>query len=278
MSRLQAAQAKNGPASLRPAQEPRTRRFRMARVVLALMLREIGASDARTSLGFLWSILDPIATVAILSVAFSLLTREPRLGTNFALFYVTGTVVFHLFSQVARSVAVAIRFSRNLLDFPAVAVIDALLARFLLNFLIHLIVFIVLSAGVILLYDLRVNLDIGPILVALAMAAALGMGIGTFNAVMFNLVPAYEFFWGMLNRPLMIASGVLVLIEDLPTWIFDLLWWNPAAHIVAEMRHGFYPFYDTSWVSSPYVFLVAGVTLAFGLVGLKRMVHEALEA
>lgn len=272
-----AAAFASAATGLPPAQEPRNRSFRTPRVVLALILREIGASDARSSLGFLWSILDPIATVVILSVVFALLTREPRLGTNFPLYYVTGTVVFHLYSQVSRNVATSIRFSRQLLDFPAVAVLDAMLARFVLHVIVHLLVFVVLSVGVILYYDLRVNIDVTPILLSLAMAAGLAFGVGALNAVLFQMLPAYAYLWGMLNRPLMIASGVLFLIEDLPDPIFNILWWNPAAHIVAEMRHGFYPFYDTSWVSPAYVFLVAAVTAIFGLVALKRVVYHLLE-
>lgn len=264
-------------AAPRPAQEPKSRRFRTIRVVSALMLREIGTRDARSSLGFLWSIIDPIATVAILTVVFSMFTRNPRLGTSFALYYVTGIVAYHIFSHIAKTVAGSIRFSRQLLGFPAVTVLDALMARFLLNYLVHLIVFIVLSYGVIHYYDLRVNVQLGPIISALVMAACLAIGVGTFNSVLFIRLPAYEYVWGMLTRPLSLASGVLVLIEDLPDWLYNILWWNPAAHIVAEMRHGFYPFYDTRWVEPGYVFMIAGVTLVFGLVNLQRNVYDVLD-
>lgn len=262
---------------LRPAQEPRSRRFRTARVVAALILREIGTRDSRSSLGFLWSIIDPIATVVILSVAFALFTRHPRLGTNFPLYYVTGIVAFHLYAQISKTVSSSIRFSRHLLGFPAVTVLDAMMARFILNLMIHVLVFIVLAYGVIFYYDLRVTVDLGPVMVAMSMAATLGLGIGAFNSVLFLMLPTYEYLWGMLNRPLTIASGVLILIDDLPDWLFNILWWNPAAHIVAEMRHGFYPFYDTRWVSPGYVYAIALVTLVFGLVTLQRQVYDVLD-
>lgn len=277
MTKTSAPLAPAQPAGLRPAQMPGRRRFRTPRVILALILREIGAQDAQSSLGFLWSVIDPIATVAILSVTFSLFMHSPRLGTNFPLYYVTGIVVFHLYSQIVKTVAASVRYSSQLLGFPAVTVFDALMARFILHFLTHLVVFIALSAGVIFYYDLRINLEIGPILTALAMASALGLGFGAFNSVLFMLVPAYENLWNMATRPLAIASGTLILIEDMPDWLFNILWWNPAAHFVAEMRRGFYPYYDTSWVSPGYVFLVSAIALAFGLVTLHRWVYDALE-
>ena len=264
-------------AALRPPQEPKSRRFRTVRVVMALILREIGSRDSRSSLGFLWSIIDPVATVAILSIAFALFTHTPRLGTNFPLFYVTGIVPFHIYNQISNRVSGSIRFSRQLLGFPSVTVMDALIARFLLNYFINIIVFIILSYGVLHYYDLRVNVQLPPVIQSLVMAGALAIGIGTFNSVLVIMFPTYDYVWSMFSRPLMIASGVLILIEDLPDWLYRILWWNPAAHIVAEMRHGFYPFYDTSWVSPFYVFIVAGIAFVLGLITLQRYVYDALD-
>ena len=261
----------------RPPQEPKSRRFRTPRVIMALILREIGSRDARSSLGFLWSVIDPIATVAILSIAFSLFTRTPRLGINFPLYYITGIVPFHIYNQIGNRVSGSIRFSRQLLGFPSVTVVDAIMARFLLNYFINVIVFIILSYGVIHFYDLRVNVQLPAVINALVMAGALALGIGTFNSVLFMMLPAYEYIWGVFSRPMMVASGVLILIEDLPDWLFHILWWNPAAHIVAEMRHGFYPFYDTSWVSPFYVFMVAGFGFMLGLISLQRYVYDVLD-
>jgi capsular polysaccharide transport system permease protein len=215
--------------------------------------------------------------VVILSLAFSLFMRTPRLGTNFPLFYITGILPYHIYSQISNRVSGSIRFSRHLLGFPSVTVMDALMARFLLNSFINVIVFIVLSYGVIHYYDLRINVLIEPIVMALLMAFSLAIGIGTFNSVLFIMFPAYEYFWSMLTRPLSIASGVLILIEDMPDWLFHLLWWNPAAHIVSEMRHGFYPFYDTSWISPFYVFMVSAIAFVLGLITLQRYVYDALD-
>jgi capsular polysaccharide transport system permease protein len=264
-------------APVRAPQEPRSRRFRTLRVIMALVMREIGSSDSRSSLGFLWSIIDPIATVAILSIAFSLFTRTPPLGTNFQLYYVTGVIAFHIYSHLGNKVSGSIRFSRQLLGFPAVTVLDVLFARFILNYFVSIIVFICLSYGVVYFYELRINLDLPAVIEAIIMAGCLAIGIGTFNSVLFIMFPAYDYAWGMLTRPLTIASGVLILIEDLPEWLFHILWWNPAAHIVATMRSGFYPFYETTWVSPFYVFIVAGIAFVLGLISLQRFVYDALD-
>jgi capsular polysaccharide transport system permease protein len=258
-------------------QVTKQRRFRTLRVVFALILRETGSRDTRNSLGFLWNLIDPIATIGILSIAFSIISRNARLGTSFQLYYVTGVVPFHLYTAIASRVAGSVRFSRPLLGFPSVTILDALLARFLLISFTNILVFVILLVGVNEYYDLRIHPDVGSIILALTMAMAFGLGVGTLNAVLFVASPTYESIFSIVTRPLMLASGVLFLIGDLPDKVFNLLKWNPCAHFVGELRHAFYPEYDTSFVSPGYVFLVSGICFTLGLIGLRRYVVDAME-
>ncbi len=265
------------PLGFTAPQEPATRSFRTFRVIMALILREIGSRDSRSSLGFLWAFIEPIGTVIILAFAFSITLRSPRLGTNFPLYYVTGVVPFHMYSQCASKVSGSIRFSRQLLGFPSVTVLDALFARFILNYVISALVFVTLTGIIIWYYDLRVNVNVESVGLSIAMAGALALGIGTFNSVLFLAWPTYENIWGMFSRPMFLASGVLFLIDDLPDYIFNILWWNPAAHVVAEMRHAFFPSYDAGWVSPFYVFAISGGLFLIGLITLHRFVYDALD-
>ena len=102
---------------------PKPPKLRMARVIGALILRETGSRDSRASLGFLWQVIEPVVSIAILSVLFSMISRSPPLGTNFPLYYVTGVVPFHLYASIGRQVSGSMRFSRNLLGLPAVTVV-----------------------------------------------------------------------------------------------------------------------------------------------------------
>ena len=265
------------PAPVAPPQSPKPPRFRMARVVAALVLRETGSRDNRASLGFLWNVIEPVVSIAILSLLFSLISRTPRLGTNFPLYYVTGVVPFHLYMSISRQVAGSMRFSRNLLGLPSVTVIDLITARFLLSALINIWIFVIMLFLLNTYYDLHLRPDMGAVLSGLSMAMALGLGLGTLNSVLFPASAIYESVWGLVNRPLVLVSGVMFHIEDLPEPIFDVLKWNPAAQVVAQMRHAFYPSYDTAWVSQAYVLLIAAVCFALGLVGLYRYIFDVLD-
>jgi capsular polysaccharide transport system permease protein len=260
-----------------PPQQPRARSFRSLRVISAMIMRETGSRETRTSLGFLWTLIEPVLAVLLLSMAFSVIQRNPRLGTNFPLFYITGYMPFHVFTHISGRVAGSIRFSHALLGFPSVTVVDVLMSRFLLNLFTNVLVFILLIVAVVEIYDLRLAPDLYRVTLSLAMAAALGLGIGALNSVLFLWSSAYETFWGVLMRPMTLMTGVMFPITDLPHFIFQYLQWLPFAHPVAEMRAAFYPSHTPSFISPGYVLAVSAVCFVLGLVGLHRFVFDLLE-
>ena len=256
---------------------PKTRRFKTLRVLFALVLRELSASDSRASLGFLWLIIEPVAAMVLLTVIMSLLTRTPPLGTNFPLFYVTGLLPFQMYSQISSKCSTAVRFSKPLLGFPAVTAVDAILARCIVSITLNVMLFAAMIFIVIEGYGLNVIIDYGRLAESLALSALLGMGIGVINVVPFLASPTYANVWSIFNRPLMLLSGVIFLHDDLTPWAQDMLWWNPVVHVVGMMRQAFYPSYAGSYVSAIYVILVSLATLAFGLLLMKRFLNSAMD-
>ncbi len=249
---------------------------RTLRTVVALMLREMAATYGRTPGGYLWAVVEPVGTIAILSFVFSMFLHRPALGSNFPLFYATAYLPFALYAQLSQKTAQALVYSKPLLAYPAVTFVDALLARFLLNALTLIGVGIVVIVGIHALYGLRAALDWPAILLATLMAAALGLGIGTLTCYLRAVLPFWDTVWAVANRPLFLMSGVFFLLDSLPLPARGLLWWNPLIHITGEMRRGFYPSYSAAYVSPAYVFAVALIPLAFGLLLLKRAHRDIL--
>jgi capsular polysaccharide transport system permease protein len=256
---------------------PRVRRFKSLRVIAALILRELESSETRTSLGFLWAFIEPIATIALMSIVFGIISRTPPIGTNFPIFYLTGIVPFGIYSTLARKSASSLKFSKSLLNFPSVKPIDAIMARFLLNLFIEIVVFVCLAAIIIYFWDLKPTIKPALVIEALALAAALGLGMGCFNAVIFLLLPTYENFWSIISRPLMLASGILIPIDSLPEPYRTYLWWNPIAHPVEMMRAAFYAEVVPVHASSLYVGLIALTLFCIGMIMLHRHVRDAME-
>lgn len=252
-------------------------RFQRLRVLFALVVREMGTRFGRSAGGYLWAIAEPLGGIILLAVAFSLALRSPPLGTSFMLFYATGIIPFHLFNGMSKGVSGAVGANRGLLTYPVVTALDAVLAKALLSFMTLFMVAVLLCSGIIIGMDLHVNLELGAVVLAFVMAAALGLGVGTFNCVLFGFFPTWKNIWNVLTRPLFIISGIFFTFESVPAEFQAVLWWNPLVHAIGMMRSGFYGSYDAHYVSILYVFGIAGGTFVVGAYLLRRHATYLIE-
>jgi len=245
------------------------------RPIVALMLREMSSRYGRTPGGYIWALLEPLGMILILGFVWSLLARAPSLGTSYFLFKATGFMILQMFTVLGNNVGRAMNFSRPLLFYPRVTWLDAILARFLLNALVVSLVTLIILTGVVVYEDLRLVLDWGKILLAMSLAALLGLGVGCLNCYLFQRFPVWEQIWGILTRPLFIVSGVIFLYEEVPPVAQAVLWYNPVMHLTGIMRDGFYALYRPDYVSLVYVGLWIVVPMVTGLM-LLRQYHRDL--
>jgi len=256
------------PQQFTPVRSPRS--FPTARAIVALILREMSTTYGRSPGGYLWAVLEPVAGIMLLTAIFSIGFRAPPIGTNFALFYATGLVPFVAYLNVSAKVSQSINYSRQLLAYPSITYVDALLARFLLNGLTSVLIGYVVFSGILLLFETRSTLELDRVAQAYAMAGALALGIGSINSVLMAMFPIWQQIWSILNRPLFIISGVFFLFETVPQPYRDYLWYNPLIHVTGSMRSAFYGGYEATYVSPLYVFGLSLVLFVLGLVFLRR--------
>ena len=242
----------------------------MSRTISALILREMSTSYGRTSLGYLWAFLEPVAGIALLTLVFSAIGFRPPVGSSFALFYATGLLPFLIYSNVAGKVASSLRFSQALLFYPGVTFIDAIIARFTLNALTETMVFTAIITLIILFEGLEVILDLPAVILGLSMIMAVAIGVGTMNCFLMAVFPVWERAWAILNRPIIIISCIFFPLRSVPMPWRDYLWFNPIVHLVGQVRAGFYPTYDATYVSPLYIFGLSAALTALGLVMLTR--------
>ncbi len=252
-------------------------RFQRLRVLFALVVREMGTRFGRAAGGYVWAIAEPLGGIILLAVAFSLALRSPPMGTSFMLFYSTGIIPFHLFTTMSKGVAGSVSSNRGLLTYPVVTPLDAVIAKAMLSFMTLFVVATLLYTGIIVGMGLHVNLELGAVALAFVMAAALGMGVGTLNCVLFGFFPTWKNMWAVVTRPLFIISGIFFTFESVPKEFQSVLWWNPLVHVIGTMRSGFYGAYDPHYVSLPYVFGIAGGTFVIGAYLLRRHTAYLIE-
>lgn len=257
-----------------PVAPQKTRSFRMSRTITALVIREMSTTYGRTALGYFWAILEPVAGLVLLTIVFSLAFRTPPLGTNFPLFYASGLLPFMAYVDISQKISVALRFSKALLEFPAVTYVDVIMARLILNSLTHVMVIMVVLIAIIVMYRVDVILDYPAIFLAMTMTVALGTGVGVLNCFLLSMYPIWERTWAVMTRPLMIISCVLFMFEDVPEPYRSWLWFNPLVHITGQMRKGIYQTYDGGYASPTFVFLIALTLTALGIILMRRYHRE----
>ena len=246
------------------------RSFAPLRAISALILREMATSYGRSPGGYIWALIEPLAGVMILSVGFSLVAHVPPLGNSFILFFATGMLPFSFYSNLTNNVSRSINFSRALLFYPSVTWVDAVLARFVLNTLTDILVMLILFTGLIIGFDLHVDIRILPILQAISLVALLSLGLGLVNCVLFGIFPIWMHIWSIINKPMFIISGIFFLYDDLPDAAQPLLWYNPLIHIVGLMRKGFYSTYEAQYVSATYVLMISLICMFVGTTLMRR--------
>ena len=252
-------------------------RFGMPRTVAALILREMTATYGRSAGGYLWALAEPILGIALLSVIFSIGFRSPSLGNNFPVFYATGLLPFLMFNDLSMKTAQAVNYSKQLLAYPRVTFIDAIIGRFALNLLTQLLVSYILLTGIVISFETRTTLELDRVLLAYSMAASLGLGVGIFNCFLMSIFPIWQRIFNIMTRPLLLVSGVIFLFESIPEPYRGWLWYNPLMHVTGELRGAFYKSYDAAYVSPTYVFAFSAIVGTVGLLFLWRYHRDIME-
>jgi capsular polysaccharide transport system permease protein len=247
------------------------------RAVMALVLREMQTTYGRSPGGYLWAILEPVAGIMLLTLIFSTGFRAPPIGKDFAPFYASGMVPFYFFITISGRLADSLRFSRQLLAYPSVTYLDALVARFIVNGITQILVGYVVFTGILMIYDTQGALNLGRIVLGYVLMACLACGVGVLNCFLTMRFPVWQSIWSILTRPLFILSCIFFLFETIPEIYRDILWYNPLIHIIGLVRTGFYSSYDASYVSITYVMIVSGVSFLVGLLFLYRYHRDLLD-
>lgn len=248
-----------------------------ARVVSALMLRDIKTRFGATYFGFLVGLLLPLGHIGVIMTIYIVLGRHAPIGTDVALYLGTAIVPFILWSYTHQKVMQSFSQNRALTSFPIVKFGDILIARALVEMLnATLIVCVVAAAFFMMGSDLFIA-DPPSFLYALVLAYALGISTGFIFGLLAMLVPAFMLI-GFVVIPLYWAtSGVFFIPDALPEQARAAIAIFPLSHIVDFGRTGFYASYLSDYPKLLYVNMVIVGNIMIGLTA-ERFLRPILTA
>jgi capsular polysaccharide transport system permease protein len=243
-----------------------------ARILEALMLRDIKTRFGGSEWGFLIAIGWPLSHVLLLLIINIGMGRIAPYGDSAALWFATGVVPFMAFNYMSRFIMLGIVLNRPLLFFPIVKITDILFARAIVE---------VLNAGVIILILFAIfwafGIDFMPIDLVQASFAImamllLGVSFGVINGIIAAAIPFWVTGSALLQITLWVASGVLFVPDTLPIQLRAWLSYLPTLQGVEWMRSAYYEGYGGSILDRTYLVSVAMVSLFIGLA-LERLLR-----
>lgn len=244
----------------------------------AMFMREAISRTMADRMGWFWMIFEPLAFTMIM-VAIRGYIRGGKLIVNaeFIPWMITGIMGFFLVREGMMRGLGAVSSNSALFAYRQVQPVDPVLVRNALEGLLRTFIFMIFIVGAMLL-----GTDMFPDSAINAMfwwvsLWCLGMGLGLLTSVAGTLVPEVATIVRMVNMPLLILSGVIFPLNQLPHWLLEYLMYNPIVHGLELLRASFFEGYQmVHGTSASYFWLFTLITIALGLIMHVRF-KEALK-
>lgn len=236
-----------------------------AHVLWALMLRESRMAFGTSHWGYLWAVMQPSVTLTFLIVVFVLIGRGAPFGDSLALFFATAVLCLEYFTKTSVSLMRAFSSNASLFAYPLVERLDTVMARFLLVSSIHVLIWLIFHAVLILTGFGMLPWRPEMVILSFLSVGAIGLAMGMINAVIFSFFSSWQHFEKLYGRPLFFLSGTFYVPSLLPPEAVAVIWWNPMLHAVELARMGFYADYHSEVFSAAYLAWSAGLLLLAGL-------------
>ncbi|WP_399944826.1 ABC transporter permease [Streptomyces sp. BBFR25] len=239
--------------------------------ILAFSQAKLTAQYSQAKLGQLWQVATPLLNAFVYFAIFGLILNAGKGMPKdvYIPFLVTGVFVFTFTQSSAMAGVRAISGNLGLvraLHFPRAS----LPISFALQQLQQLLASMIVMFAVVIGFGSYPSLSWLLVLPALVLQFLFNMGLALIVARMGAKTPDLAQLMPFIMRTWMYASGVMfsipIMLEDKPTWLADVLQWNPAAVYMDLIRFALIDGYGSENLP-PHVWAVAlgwAVVLAVG--------------
>ena len=253
-----------------------------------LTLRELRSKYRRSVLGWSWSLLNPLAQMAIYTFVFGLLfgakapVGDPSGITTYGLYLLTGIIPWGFFALICSVGLQSILSNTNLVRKVAFARESLVLSQVLFCFVqfsieMSLVCLVLLIAGSAILPWLPMTLLLMVLMACFAGGIALVLSV---SAVFFRDLP---YLWTIINQLWFFATPVIydpkIIEGKVPAVVEEVLHWNPTAVFIRAFRATTYHGTAPKLQDIGALVVAAAISLIIGLTTfnkLKRRLAEEL--
>ncbi|MEF2846225.1 MAG: ABC transporter permease [Eggerthellaceae bacterium] len=237
-------------------------------ILSSLVSKDFKLKYRRSVLGVLWSVLNPLLMMVVLSIVFSTVFRFDI--DNFPLYLILGSTLFTLMADSTTQAMNSIIDSSALIKKIRISKILFPLEKVLFQ-LVNYVLSLIAVAAVMIFFHVAPtwNLVFLPLLLLYVLMFSAGLGFLLSALVVFFRDVGH--LWGVVITAWTYATPLFYPVSILPTWAAPLMDFNPMYHFVTYMRE------IALWGTTPGVmenlicFGMSAITLVVGLVVFRKL-------
>ena len=198
-----------------------------------LVTREMKRKYSRSKLGILWSMLNPLLSMVVLSLIFSTMFRKSI--ENYPIYYLTGFVIWSFFTTATnmavtslvdnQSLILQVRLPKYVFPFSRVLTAFVNFLYSLTAYGIMLLVFRIPVKGTALVF---------PVIIFFLFLFSLGMGY--ILSILYVFFGDIRHLYGVVLTLWMYLSALFYPLELLPKTMQAVIWQNPIYNFIAGAR------------------------------------------
>lgn len=198
-----------------------------------LVSREVKRKYARSYLGIVWSVLNPLLTMAVMSMIFS--TMFKRSIENFPIYYLTGTILWGLFSSATNSAMTALVDNKNLLLKVKLSKQTFVLSRVLtafVNFGYTCIAYVLM----LIVFRIKISLTMLLFPVAVLFLMLFASGLGFILSVAYVFFADIKYLYSVFLTLWMYMSAIFYPVDNITPVMKNIIGFNPVYAFIQFAR------------------------------------------
>ena len=202
-------------------------------VIRELTSREIKRKYARSSLGIIWSVLNPLLTMVVMSLIFS--TMFKRTIENYPIYLLTGQMIWTLFSTATNSSMTALVDNKNLLikaKLPKQTFVLSRVYTAIVNFAYTFVAYIV----ILVVFRIKPNPTMLLLPVDVIYILMFSVGLGYVLSVMYVFFADIKYLYSVLLTMWMYLSAIFYPVSGLSVGMQKAIEINPIYEMIFFAR------------------------------------------
>ncbi len=236
-----------------------------------LVRKNIKLKYRRSYLGILWTMIEPLLTMIVLSVVFGVLLgrkgADPRVP--FAVYVLTGRLLYSFFSSATNSAMKSIRSNSGMIKKVYVPKYMYPLSGIISNFVIFLISLIVLVAVILFYtmtgaYTVPISISILGAIIPLIILFFFSTGVGMMLSTMAVFFRDLEYLWSVLLMLIMYCSAIFYYASNMKGTALQLIKFNPLFGVIENFRRCIFN-QGMDWYLLGYTSAISVVVMVIGI-------------